>query len=142
MAKPTKVSLLYASGIASPFKRDSDGGIALSEGELYVDDQVFAAVNVNNSDNPFQSLGVTEQAIFENPEDPAWRRIIRERIQTQFKFLEDNNLARLLRVRFARTSEENGDYNVTVEYVNLETNNERESTFMLTREDDVGLRPI
>jgi hypothetical protein len=142
VAKPTKVSGLYASGIGEPFRGDSDGGVAISEGELYIDDQVFAAVSVNDSDNPFQDLGVTEFAVFQNPEDPAFRRVVRERIVDQFAFLESNNLARLLRVTFAQSSSPSGDYECSVTYIALETNSERESTFQMTREGDNGLRPI
>lgn len=142
MARSTKVSGLYASGLAAPFRGDSDGGVALSEGELYVDDQVFAAVNANDSDNPFQDIGVTEFAVFQNPEDPSWRRIVQTRIETQFRFLQENNLARLLRVQFRKQSAEDGNYEASVHYVNLETNDERESTFQLSSENDVGLRSI
>jgi len=141
MALRRKTSGLYASGIGSPFRADSDGGLALSEGDAYVRAQVFAAVNVNTSDNPFQDLGVGESMIFENAEDPAWRRTVRERIVTQFKALETNNLARLVRVDFATRGNESGDFEMTVVYVNLETNAEQSAAFGVAA-GNVGLRAI
>lgn len=142
MPKPTKVRGLFASGIAADFRGDSDGGVALAEGEEYIDGQVWAAVSLNESDNPFQDLGITEYAVFRNPQDPAFRRVVRERIVDQFAYLEANNLAKLLRVEFAQQASEAGDYEVTVSYTVIETNSERQSTFQMTKEGDVGLRPV
>lgn len=137
-----KTSGLYASGIAAPFKGDSDGGVNIAEGPDYVADQVFAAVSVNSSDNPFQDLGTTEREVFQNPDDPTWRRILQERIKSQFVELERNNLARLVRVRFQRADDGEGDFFVSVIYVNLETNSEQVSTFQQTQEGSESLRPV
>lgn len=142
MAKPTKVSQLFASGIALPFAGDSDGGVALSEGETYVLEQVRATVHPNDSDNPFQDLGVTDFAIFQNPTDPTWRRTIRERIKRQFAILESNNLARFVRMEFAQNADRNGDYDAVITYTNLETTSEASTAVQLTRSTDVGLRPV
>lgn len=136
-----KVNGLYSSGIAHPLRGDGDGGFVLAQGDAYIEQQVLAVMLSNDSANPFQDLGSTGGAVFQNPSDPSWRRIVRERILRQFAALERNNLARLLKVEFATTSDANGDYNVTVLYVNLETNTER-SVAQSVSTIDRPLRPL
>ncbi len=142
MRKATKVSGLYASGIDWAFRGDSDGGVAVSEADEYIESQVFACLQVNTSDNPFQDLGVTQRAVFENPEDPEWRRILQDRIRTQFRFLDTNNLARLVRIKFSRDDAQDGNYGIVVEYTNLETNTQKTSVFAMSAEADIGLQRI
>jgi len=142
MAKPTKVQGLFASGIAAPFRGDSDGGVAIQEGDDYIRDQVFACVQPNNSDNPFQDFGDMERPVFENPTDPGWRRVIRQRIVENFGFLESNNLARLVKVEFDGDADENGDYGCVIHYLNIETNSEQSATVPLLDSTGRPLRPI
>ena len=141
MPRPTKVSGLFASGLATPFRGDSDGGAALSEGSSYIEEQVLATVRPNTSDNPFQDLGIGEQAIFQNPSDPTWKRAMRERIVRQFATLESNNLARLTKVEFATTAE-GGDFAITILYVNLETNSADSTAVQLVQTAEGSLRPF
>ena len=141
MAKPTKVSLDYASGISQPFRGDSDGGVALAEGEEYIRQQVLATMMPNGSDNPFQDLGIGEEAIFQNPASPDWKLAIRQRITRQMALLERENLARLLKVRFDRVKP-SGDLSVVVSYTNLETTQAGQAVALVGRESPSNLRAV
>ena len=137
----TKVSGTFASGIGLPFREDSDGGAALADGENYVQNLVVVAMQANESDNPFQDLGVTNFAVFKPSADPAWRLVMRRRILTQIALLERDNLARFVRIDF-NDGNGNGETLVEVTYLNLETQRENTFTAAITPTRDVGLRPL
>lgn len=122
---PTKLSGNFAQGIALPFRGDHDGGLALAEGDEYIYNQVLAVVSPNDSDNPFQDLGGDDFPIFQNPDDPGWRSAVRIRIRRQFVILQRENLARLSKLKFLG-SDGNGNYNVKIDYINLESTDQRE----------------
>ena len=128
--EPTKVSGNYASGIAVPFKADGDGGIALQEGDPYIRGQVLATVSPNESDNPFQDLGGDDSPIFQNADDIEWKQAMELRIVRQFDELEQNNLARLMSLEFGDGDEE-GNFEVLIEYINLESTESRDITINL-----------
>ncbi len=132
----SKVSGNYASGIAMPFRPDSDGGIVLTEGDRYITNLVLATVAPNESDNPFQDLG-DEAPIFQNPDSNSWQVRWRRRIKSQMALLERENLARLLDVSFSKGGE--GEYNVTVTFINLETARRQDVSAGITRTADGGL---
>jgi len=136
--KPTKISGNYASGISIPFRADGDGGVALSEGDPYIRGQVLATVSPNDSENPFQDLGGSESPIFQNADDVEWRQVVRRRIRRQFDELENNNLARLVNLRFGKGNEE-GDLEVSLDYINLESTENRDVTVDLRSGDTVGV---
>lgn len=134
----------FASGFLSPLQGDGLGGFALSEGEQYIRQQVLTAVFFGDTNNPFQGeLVVGEQAIFENPTDPAWQTEVRRVIQTNFEFLEENNLAKLIRVEFTAPSVEarsRNEFALTVTYINLETGREgSENIESFSQGDDANL---
>ena len=135
---PTKISGNYASGISLPFRGDGDGGLALDEGDPYIRSQVLATVSPNMSENPFQDLGSDESAIFQNPDDPDWRRVVRRRIERQFGELEVNNLARLAKVNFG-IGKPSGDLEVSISYINLESTVSSDVSVGLQAGDRVGL---
>ncbi len=135
---PTKVSGDYASGIAVPFRVDGDGGIALEEGDPYIRSQVLATVSPNMSENPFQDLGSDESAVFQNPDDPDWGRVVRRRIERQFAELEVNELARLERIQFGRSDGE-GNLNVSIDYINLESTVGSDVSVDLQSGDKIGV---
>lgn len=141
MAKPTKVSQTFASGMSLPFRADSDGGVAVSEGETYIKMQVLMCVRPNDSDNPFQDLGVGQEAVFQNAADPDWKLVIRRRIERQFEELDRENLARLKKVRF-EPGDESGDLRVVVQYTNLETTTEGEAAVLVGREASRNLKAV
>jgi hypothetical protein len=118
--KSTKLSGNYASGISFPFRGDGDGGLAVTEGDEYIYNMVLGVVSPNDSDNAFEDLGGTEEMIFENPDDPAWRAAVRNRIRRQFQVLDRENLARLSSLKFLGTNED-GEYTIKIEYINLES---------------------
>ena len=123
--KSTKISGNFASGVALPFRADHDGGIAITEGDNWIYNQVLAVVSPNESDNPFQDLGGSEFPIFQNADDPSWRSHVRARIRRQFQTLQRENLARLSKLSFLG-GDENGDYRVKVEYINMESTRQEE----------------
>lgn len=137
----TKLTGTFASGISSPFRSDSDGGLALAEGEAYVEQLVLTALQVNESDNPFQDLGVTNYAVFKPSADPAWRLVMRRRIRTQMELLERDNLAKFVRIDFGG-SDGNGNFTVEVTYLNLETQQENTFTAAITPNGSVNLRAV
>ena len=137
--KPTKISGNYASGISIPFRPDGDGGLVLEEGDTYIRSCVLATVSPNMSDNPFQDLGSDESAIFQNPDDPDWRRIVRRRIERQFSELEKNNLARLQLVEFDIKRSTEGVLGVVVEYTNLESTIDSDVQVDLASGDKIGV---
>lgn len=141
MARPTKVTQTFASGISIPFRADSDGGVALSEGETYIQAQVLMCVRPNESDNPFQDLGVGQEAVFQSAADPDWKLVIRRRIERQFEELDRENLARLKKVRF-EPGDGNGDLRVVIQYTNLETTTEGEAATVVGFETSRDLRAV
>lgn len=124
--KPTKLSGDFAQGIATPFREDHDGGLATAEGDAYIFNQVLAVVSPNDSDNAFQDLGGNEFPIFQNAEDPSWRSAVRQRIRRQFQILQRENLARLSKLSFLG-GDGNGNFNVKVEYINIESQRPEEA---------------
>lgn len=141
MARPTKVTGDYASGIAIPFRGDSDGGVALAQGADYVNQLVLLTLKPNDSDNPFQDLDVTERAIFQNAADPEWKLETRQRVKKQMAQLERANLARLNKVVFGRGSD-SGDLRVTIHYTNLETTQTGQAVRLVGRETSQNLRSL
>lgn len=135
---PTKVGGDYSSGISIPFRGDGDGGLALDEGDPYIRSLVLATVSPNMSENPFQDLGSDESAIFQNPDDPDWRRVVRRRIERQFRELDDHNLARLIRVNFG-TGNGNGELRAGIEYINLESTVSSDIQVQLQSGDKIGV---
>lgn len=135
----SKVSGNYASGISLPFRADSDGGIALTEGDAYIKGQVLATVFPNHSENPFQDIGGTEEPVFENPDSIEWRVAVKRRIQRQFKTLQKENLARLLDVRFGLV-QGTGEYEIGVTYINMESTTKSEVTASVSATGTLGVR--
>lgn len=134
-----KVSGNYASGIDNPIRPDGDGGLSLTEGDAYIRSQVLACVSPNESDNPFQDLGGDELAIFNNADDIRWRTQVKRRIARQFKFLEDENLARLEKITFEQGDAE-GDFRVVIRYLNLESTTSNSVSSELVTPNTQGVR--
>jgi hypothetical protein len=117
----SSVSGLYASGIALPIVGTGAGGFGLEEGAAYVDGMVRIAVGSGQSHNPFQDIGFDERFIFENADDPALRAGISGRVRRNMKLLDDENLARFVRIDFDDSFNDNGDLILRIDYINLET---------------------
>lgn len=126
----------YASGIAVPFRGDSDGGVSIDEGDAYIRGLVLQTVAPNESDNPFQDLG-DESPIFQNPDSTEWQVRWRRRIRSQMQTLEDENLARLISVEFQMGGE--GEYQVVVTYINLESTRRADVTASVISVADGGV---
>lgn len=122
--KPTKISGLYVSGISNPWRADSDGGVAISEADDYVDGLVKALLEPNDSDNPFQQDDFQELPIFQTTADPAWRIRYRRSVEDAFELsLGRFNLARFISLTFNVLGE--GEMGATLSYINLETRQQR-----------------
>lgn len=134
---PTKVSGNYASGIAFPVRADGDGGFNLSEGDQYIKDLVFSAVQPNYSDNPFQNIGGDDFPIFQVAGEPGWKLRHKQTIERVFKTLERENLAKLVKLKFV-SSNDSGETSLRIQYVNLENATDGEITVGIEGQQSSG----
>jgi hypothetical protein len=138
----TKISGNYAAGLSTPFRADTDGGALVVEGEEYVRQLILTAMGTNESDNPFQDLGVGEDSIFKVSADPRWKASLRRRIKAQLDLLDRENLARFVRLDMPQDSGSDGSYTVELTYLNLETQKESTLGALVAQNGDVNLRPL
>ena len=99
-------------------------------------------MQANESDNPFQDLGITDHAIFKPSADPTWQLFMRRRIKAQIDLLDRENLARFVGITFDPASDGNGNFGIQVTYLNLETQKENSISAAISQDGDVDLRPI
>jgi len=118
-----------ASGLALPV-RGFRGRIVLSSGDVKVKEDVLLAVSDGESANPWNDdVGIVAPVF--GLDSPATRALTLKRIRERFKKLETEDRAKLSSVDFKKTTE--GELEVRVSYVDLETDDELEATSRLSR---------
>jgi len=111
-----------AKGIAVPAKAIR-GRLKLLGGDEYVTQLVMTMLGANDSDNPFQDIGLGDWMIYEL-NDQMTEGEIREQVIAGFRSLEVDQLAKLddpqKDLVFTRT-EESGELQLDLTYTNMET---------------------
>lgn len=116
-------------GIDLPFRVTSQGGLAMSEDKEQVEKLLIVALQPCPSENPFQDLGLAADVIYRINDKFIESEIILE-VERLFAFFERQRRARLNgRPIFSRTTE--GELQMDIEYVNLETARQRVLTMVL-----------
>lgn len=116
-----------AQGIQLPLVV-KNGRLKLLDGDDYIAQLIAVALGDNESENPFQDIGLGEFMIF-GINDSYTEAEIRERVREVFESLEDDQLAKLETDDKAVTFERNvaaGTLSMFVSYVNLETQEQQE----------------
>lgn len=114
------------TGIDTRFVGSGRGGFRQAKDNEHIKGLLSAALGPGESDNPFQSLGLGEDMIFD-PADPTTFTDVRDRIREIFADFETAELAKLqerpdnLKVTFDKTAPEGGSYGMIVYVINLET---------------------
>lgn len=111
-----------AQGIRLPLQA-KNGRLSLLSGDDYIEQLIFTALGDNESENPFQDIGLGEFMIF-GINDSYTEAEIRERVEQIFEALEADQLAKLddneNALRFER-KRGTGKLSMYVSYTNLET---------------------
>ena len=108
------------TGISLPLEAEA-GRLKLLSGDDYMRQLVAMALGDNDSDNPFQSLGMGEWMIFAI-NDQAIEGEIRQRVRAVFIEFEKDQLMKLSTDADAITFEEReGERIMRLKYLNLET---------------------
>lgn len=111
-----------AQGIRLPLQT-KNGRLQLLSGDAYIEQLLFTALGDNESENPFQDIGLGQFMIF-GINDSYTEAEIRERVEQIFEALEADQLAKLdddeQALRFER-KRGTGKLFLHVSYTNLET---------------------
>jgi hypothetical protein len=122
-----------STGIASPVTAAGHGGFAIASGDDYIVQLIRDLAGDVDSDNPFQVEELGLRAVFQNLKDPAWRAQQRRRIEAIFAaHFEPAGLAKFKNARF-QDGEEEGNVDMIVTYLSLETQQEIEVTTPIRR---------
>lgn len=116
----------FSSGILIPFQANGAGGIKLVDGDDYLRQIVRVRVAPGNSDNPFLSFGIADDAVFQNVSDTGWRSVIRRRIENFFQTLQRAQLVKLLSVAFQPSTTSPEEFDAVIRFLSIETNTEQE----------------
>lgn len=111
-----------ATGIKLPLEA-KNGRLVLLSGDDYIEQLIFAALGDNETENPFQDIGLGEFMIF-GINDSYTAGEIRERVRRVFESLEADQLAKLGSDDKAITFEKEigtGRLKMFLTYINLET---------------------
>lgn len=116
-----------AQGIKLPLQT-KNGRLQLLSGDEYIEQLIFTALGDNESENPFQDIGLGEFMIF-GINDSYTEGEIRTRVEQIFDLLEGDQLARLdsedKALTFTR-KKGTGQLVMLLSYTNLETQEQRE----------------
>lgn len=116
-----------AKGIKLPLET-KNGRLVLLEGDDYIEQLIFAALGDNESENPFQDIGLGQFMIF-GLNDSYTEGEIRERVEQVFASLEEDQLAKLSTddeaITFVKETG-TGKLKMFLEYVNIETQEQNE----------------
>ena len=110
-----------ARGIELP-TRAVNGRLKLLSGDAYIEQLVMVALGDNDSENPFQEIGLGEFMIF-GINDAQEDGEIRMKVKRVFSLLEADQLARLKTLSFETSG---SDKLMFLDYINLETGQRRE----------------
>jgi len=116
-----------AKGIKIPLSVKA-GRLEQLGGDEYIEQLIMTALGDNESDNPFQDIGLGTFMIF-GINDSYTEGEIRERVIQVFESLETDQLAKLASDDKALTFEKRigeGKLVMFLEYINLETQEQRE----------------
>ena len=116
-----------AQGIQLPLIA-KNGRLKLLEGDAYIAQLISVALGDNESQNPFQDIGLGEFMIF-GMNDSYTEAEIREKVREVFESLETDQLAKLETDDKAISFERDvaaGTLSMFVSYVNLETQEQQE----------------
>lgn len=116
-----------AQGIRLPLQTKNGRLVKLS-GDDYIEQLIFTALGDNETENPFQDIGLGEFMIF-GINDSYTEGEIRERVKQVFESLENDQLAKLASDDKALSFERNkgtGQLVLFLSYVNLETQEQNE----------------
>jgi predicted nucleic acid-binding OB-fold protein len=116
-----------AQGIKLP-TTIKNGRLELVSGDKYIRQLVETALGDGESENPFQDIALGEFMIFEI-NDPLVEGRIRERVESAFKSLERDKLAKLVTMNFER---EGAEATMYLTYEDLETGAREELEFPLS----------
>lgn len=105
-----------ARGIRLPMKA-KNGRLVMLGGDAYIEQLIFAALGNNDSENPFQDIGLGEFMIF-GINDRLTEGQIRKRVVAAFDTLRRDQLATLEELTFESVEEEKM---MVIGYRNLET---------------------
>lgn len=117
-------------GLAIPIRTNRRGGAQTLQGSEYVAQTIRVGLTPNLSANPFQigggvDVGVSERVVFDVNAPGAAARIRRE-VTRFFTRVRESNLARLATEDGVAVRREGEELLVTVRYVELESDSERE----------------
>ncbi len=108
-------------GIHVVFRHNGRGGLLIVDGDTWIMDLLATALQDGDSRNPFQSVGLGEGVIFENPDQELWNDL-RIQITDIFDRFEESKLARLQdrpdNLQVIQMGE--GKYGMKVFFINLE----------------------
>jgi len=123
---------LYSGGLRAPIRPSHTGGFEVISGDDYIIQLIQMHVADSDSDNPFQDIGFGLNAVFANLSDQGFMGQARYRTELLFRNLQKANIAKLMELTFA-DGEQEGESQMTIKFLSLETNTEREVTTTVRR---------
>lgn len=137
MARKTKVTGNFISGLSAPVRVDGDGGLSVVEGDEYVASIIRMALLPSESSNPFMTDSFTRSAVFNNASDPLTTGRLTAQVNQVFERLDRENIASLVSIK--QLSAEDGQLTVQVIYINKENNRQSEVTTVVDTSRKAGL---
>jgi hypothetical protein len=119
-----------ATGIRIPVGVGVGGRTALVSGSEYTEQLVKVALLDLESDNPFVDQSGLEDAVFALS-DATVRALLQRRVRAKFTQFEAERVARLLAITFEQ-GETEGETEMTVAYLDMDTNERREVSRTIT----------
>lgn len=119
-------------GLALPVKPGPDGRAMMLEDDDQLDSVIMIGLNDCTSANPFQSLGIPMDNIFDLNDDSVRGRV-RDYLERFFKRLQNAGRARLLSVTAESELSEQGEAVLVVRYMHMKTRTPRDVTFGIGR---------
>lgn len=121
-----------SKGIHVVFQANGKGGLRVVDGDTHIMNLALVALLDCQSANPFQQLGISEGMIFENPDNELFNDL-KDSVRDIFERFRISKLAKLQDRpdNLSITQTADGEWNMKVFIINLETNKPSGQAFSL-----------